>query len=158
MIFCFRVKCLLLFGCCFVLSIGVGCNQQRYKPAKWRAAQRNAGENASAKGNSTMPDGAWSNLPERNSLGSLPLGSLPRRGGSTLPGRGWSSLPHRGMGMSLPHRGMGMSLPVRNGLRGGSSLPQRRWQVPPRGGDTMPRRRWQPMPRQSTMPARRYDI
>ena len=149
--FCFRVKFLLLFVCCFVLSIGAGCNQQRYKPAKWRAAQRNAdGENpgALAGGNRTMPVGAWGNLPERNTLGSLPGRS--GRGGDTLPGRGWGSLPNRGSGMSLPNR---------SGFQGGSSLPQRRWQLPARGGDsTLPRRRWQPMPRQSTLPVRKYEI
>lgn len=147
MIFRFRIKFLLLFVCCFVLSIGAGCSQQRYKPAKWRAAQRNAdGKNAGslASGNGTLPVGAWGNLPERNTLGSL-----PGRGGNTLPGRGWGSLPNRGSGMSLPNRG---------GVQGGSSLPKRGWQLPARGRDTLPRRRWQPMPRQSTLPARKYEI
>ncbi len=157
MIFCFRVKFLLLFVCCFLLSVGTGCNQQRYKPAKWRAGQRNAdGEKAGANNSVTMPVGAWSNLPERNTLGSL-----PGRSGRTLPGRAWNSLPNRGSASSLPGRRSGMSLPNRGGrggLQGGSSLPQRRWQLPARGGDTMPRRRWQPMPRQSTMPARKYEI
>lgn len=162
MIFNFQVKFLLLFACCFLLGTATGCNQQRYKPAKWRAAQRNADSgNAGASQNNTMPVGTWSNLPERNTLNSLP----GRRGGtlpwSSLPGRGWNSLPNRGSGSSLPGRGMGMSLPNRGGpggFRDGSSLPQRRWQLPVRGGDTMPRRQWRPMPRQSTMPARKYEI
>ena len=157
MIFCFRVKFLLLFVCCFVLSIGAGCNQQRYKPAKWRAAQRNAnGENTgtSTSGNRTLPVGAWSILPERNTMGSLP--GRVGRGGGSLPSRGWGSLPNRGWG-SLPNRGAGSSMP-RRGFEGGSSMPQRRWQLPSRGGDTLPRRRWQPMPRQSTLPKRSYEI
>ena len=159
MIFCFRVKYLLLFVSCFVLCSNAGCNQQRYKPAQWRAAQGNAGgansQNSQNAGNTTLPVGAWGVLPERSAVAPLTGG-----GGGTMPGRNWGSLPRRGSGSSLPGRGRGgagiMSLPR---LEGGSSLPKRRWRPPTRGGsDTMPRRRWQPAPRQGTMPSRSYEI
>lgn len=150
-----KIQCLLIVASMMILSLGSGCNQQRYKPAKWRAAQRNAGnqDNGSQDYDSgTMPVGAWGSLPGR-SMGTLPgRGStLPGRGWNTLPGRGWNTLPGGGWS-TLPGGGL-ETLPD----RGGSTLPQRRWQIPIRGGRTLPERRWQDAPRRDTLP-RRYEI
>jgi len=132
----------------------VGCNQQRYKPAKWRAADRNQKKEDNAE-----PD--WGPIPSN--------GTLPNRSGSTLPGRGGSTLPYRGG--TLPFRGAGTlpfrdengTLPMRRGMgtlpmrRGMSTIPQ----LGSRIGSTLPQRSWQrdPVPRRSinTLPINKIE-
>lgn len=114
----------IALACC-MLFVATGCNQRRYKPAKWRPAARD---------NSTLPtaderkiDGPrWVNI---NSGGTMPSrGTLPYRAQGTLPGRGtsysgtlpqrnWSTLPNRGI--QSPRR-----FPIQNGQRW-STLPRR---------------------------------
>ena len=144
MIFRFKAKHLLVLVSLFFLSVGPGCSQQRYKPAKWRAAQRDADakdQGSSAGTKSGAGTSAWSSGRE--------MGTMPVRGGGTLPRRGWDT-------GTLPNRGAGSTMPARQFERG-STLPQRGWQVPDRGNSTLPQRRWQPKPRQGTMPSRRYE-
>ena len=139
--------------CVLFVSSMVGCNQQRYKPAKWRAAARKSKE----KQTETGSEKAWTSLPGRNSAnvwGTLPgrsaNGTLPFRNGTTLPdgSRRWSQ-----MGGTMPARGMG-TLPQRGNF---GTLPERRWQkLPARGAmGTLPQRK--PM---GTLPSRRksYEI
>lgn len=126
---------------CFVVGsilVTAGCNQSRYKPAKWRTAARSQ---------STLPTSSettgnrirWSSLPTRSG-GTLPMrnwGTLPMRNWGTLPNRNWGSLPMRS-GSSLPFRTNG-TLPGRSNRsfdQNGSSLPQRSGAstLPTRGG------------------------
>ncbi len=117
----FPAACMLL--CLFLISFG--CNQQRYKPAKWRAAARNT----------TLPDN------ETTTANGARWNSLPMTRGGTLP---WRSAG----GSTLPSRGVGGTLPLRNwstlpGGRGVTTLPQRdggRWEFPLPNGSTLPNR------------------
>lgn len=139
---------------CVLLAVSmVGCNQQRYKPAKWRAAARKSKEKQTEIGTSN----SWTSLPGRNSANVW--GTLPgRKGAGTLPFRNGTSLPDRSrrwspMGGTLPARQMG-TLPQRGNF---GTLPERRWQkLPARGAmGTLPQRK--PM---GTLPRRRktYEI
>ena len=148
MIFRFKAKHLLVLVSLFFLSVGPGCSQQRYKPAKWRAAQRDADakdQGSSAGTKSGAGTSAWASGRE---MGTMPV-RVPVRGGGTLPRRGWDT-------GTLPNRGAGSTMPARQFERG-STLPQRGWQAPDRGNSTLPQRSWQPKPRQGTMPSRRYE-
>jgi len=141
MIFRFETKHLIVFGSLFFLTIGVGCNQQRYKPAKWRAAQRNmdAKEQSSPAGAVSGGTSAWAAGRE---IGTMPIrggGTMPIRGGGTMPLRGGGTLPSRGWG-TLPNRGTGSTIPNRQFQRG-STMPQWRWQPPAAGNSTLPQRR-----------------
>ena len=112
MIFRFKAKHLLVLVSLFFLSVGPGCSQQRYKPAKWRAAQRDADakdQGSSAGTKSGAGTSAWSSGRE--------MGTMPVRGGGTLPRRGWDT-------GTLPNRGAGSTMPARQFERG-STLPQR---------------------------------
>lgn len=106
----------------------LGCNQQRYKPAKWRPAARKSKKSDQPAVSKVVEAVDWTSLPgRRGTWSTLPNGvggTLPYRLGSTLPGR--STLPsRRWAGSTLPSgRGMG-TLPNR-GIQG--TLPERRWQ------------------------------
>ena len=140
----------------------VGCNQQRYEPAEWRAAPRPSSvtidekeseslnstdaqrfgqltpwfEPSGGVGNSTSP--RWSTLPSRNNT------TLPLRNGTTLPG---GTLPLR-TGSTLPNRNRstGTTLPSRTGekwpYRNGTTLPNK-------NGNTMPNRNGMTLPARS---------
>ena len=131
---------ILIAGLCLILCF-TGCNQRRYKPAKWRAGARKStlptatptGQWATLPSGSTLPRGMGSTLP--NAWRSGAWSTLPYSG-STLPGRrggNWSTLPNNWS--TLPGRG-GSTLPV--------NLRQRDWDAWPRGrgpsGSTLPRR------------------
>ncbi len=112
----------LVFAACLLVAL-TGCNQRRYKPAKWRPAARD---------NSTLPTSDEVRFAgDRWNAGP----------GSTMPNRG--TLPSRG---TLPYRG---TLPNRRGASFGGTLPGR---FPERSWSTMPNRngqRWSTLPRRS---------
>lgn len=151
-----RLPAILLIG---VVALSIGCNQQRYKPAPWRAASGQTTlpqDDASSAGGgvrwrdlgpgtmpmrlangSTLPGRGWSTLPGRG------WSTLPGRGWTTLPGRGWSTLPGRGGLTTMPYRGNGAS-PFRSG---GDRFPAPGWSTLPGrgpGANTLPLRQRYP--------------
>lgn len=141
-------------------AVSAGCNQQRYKPAKWRPAARKTTLPESQQ-NKVSGNLRWTSLPT-SQLGTLPFRSgsgstLPNRGGwsGTLPMR-WSTLPNRGMS-TLPNRGMSTlpqrfvpqwsTLPNRGRM---TTLPNRpvypEYRLPRRNWSTLPTRNWSTLP------------
>jgi hypothetical protein len=133
----------------FVLGVVVifsGCNQHRYKPAKWRAAARKTTLPVDDK--LSTSNVRWTSLPMARK-GSLPMrnaggSTLPNRGGigGTLPMRNWSTLPGRGM-TTLPLRGGGMNTLPQRQTYPEYRLPRRNWTTLPRAGAQQPQpNRW----------------
>ena len=143
-----RPVALLVLG---MLLISAGCNQQRYKPAPWRAAARKT--TLPVDEASSTRSVRWTSLPMTR-MGSLPMrnagqstlpnrgfgGTLPNRGGfgGTLPLRNWSTLPGRDM-TTLPSRGGGMNTLPQRQLYPEYRQPRRNWTTLPQSGAQQPR-------------------
>ena len=136
----------ILLGAVF---FSTGCNQQRYKPSKWRAAARN-NSLPERQGVETTARTQWER-PGFVGGTSLPLraggSTLPGRRGSTLPMRSWSTLPGQSGGgwSTLPQRGGWTTLPRASYLNSSGNSNSGGWTTLPGssssfGGSTLPMR------------------
>ena len=152
-----------------IVSVLTGCNQHRYQPAEWRAADRdsttlpssNRDTDAGLAGGSTLPwrgANSGSTLPWRGSTLPYRGSTLPWRGstlpyrGTTLPGRNWTTLPFRGQdgdnwnnggwnnGSTLPNRGRAMQYRSQTTLPSSSQRQQPTWSTLRHPGSTLPTR------------------